>query len=699
MKTMGEHHRGGGWQRPQGAPPEGGRRRERGNSRVRARLHALAGRALLLLLPAFLGLALSSSLHSEEIPPRELENLGLPNWAGHDYAPAISPDGEFLVFQSDRPGSLEGNNLWFTVNRNKANKLGEASWTVPLPLRLPFLAEPSRTMEVLHPPGTFSVNTDGFDGMAYLLYRKGLPVEIYFTSLRDSSTGRDGYDGTNIYFSRYRDGRWSKPVHLNLINSDFNDRMPVLSRDGRRMYFASDRPGGFGGFDLWYSERDLSTGLWARPVNLGENFNTLHNEISPKLSPGGKMLFFSSDRPGGFGHYDLYVSRFDGYSWDLPKNLGVPFNSERDDESLSLTEDGLWAYFTSDRQIPGARGGFDLYRVTLPPWLRESESVLFTGLVLDGVTRQPSGVEATIHVRFEKETLVTTSQIFRKDPGDRITNNFAITLGSGRVYRVEFTAPGYYPHEVILDYTGNLPAGKIDRREIVLQPIRPGGEKPEEFRMIQGVVKDADTGLVLPGSTVQYAIAGGLYVPAEVDRNGLFSLKVKKGASFTVAASAPGYRPAKITRMERSDLTRVEIRLKPVPGSVHCPGDRPECIDNLRVYFALDRAEISQKEAEKVATIARIMKLHPELKIEIQGHTDRTYRGPRDQAFQYNKRLSEMRARAVKKKLQEEGIKEERLKIRGFSYTMPRVKADTPKERALNRRVEFRRIRKEPVNR
>ena len=180
-------------------------------------------------------------------------------------------------------------------------------------------------------------------------------------------------------------------------------------------------------------------------MNLGPRLNTRYNESAPTLSPSGKTLFFSSDRPGGFGHYDLYFSRNNGYLWGKPENLGAPFNSSRDEEYISLTRDGLWAYFASDRRNLEAKGRFDIYRAAVPERLREPVGILFSALILDGRSRLPLGVEATVKIHYEKETKVGRSRVFQKTPPSEIYSNYDVTLDSGRAYTVEFSAPGFYP--------------------------------------------------------------------------------------------------------------------------------------------------------------------------------------------------------------------------------------------------------------
>ncbi len=658
---------------------------------------------------AFFALAIISVLFLKSTDPGQLSareaeeahNLGLPNWLGDDYSPFLSPDGRYLFFQSDRPGSTNGSNLWVTINRNYLNRLDPPGWTVPIPFRLPVDTDSSTTMKVLHSDsaerqaggGFFTVNTDGLEGMFTIHYENGTPRELYFTSVASPRTGRDGFAGTNIYVSRYVMQRWSKPEHINEINSQFDDRMPALSRDGKSMYFVSNRPGGFGGYDLWYTERDDS-GRWSRPVNAGEALNSAYNENSPFWSKAGNLLFFSSDRPGGFGHFDLYVSRSDGYIWSKPENLGAPFNSPRDDDSVALSDDGLWFYFASDRRDIAEKGGLDLYRTSLPAWLRESVDILFTGLVVDGRSRKPLGVEASIQIVYEKNTVVGTSTVFHKKP-DESTTNFAIQLQSERIYKIQFSAPGFYPQELEVDYRGNIPAGRIDRRVIVMQPIAPKDEEGVgNLRMIPGRVFDEATRLSLPGSSIEYRYGKGKVHSAEVDKNGEFQVSVPRSSPFQILGKAPGYEPKTLNLKENSDITLIDVALKKRKGGPDCPGDALECIDNIRIFFDLNRSGIRASEKARLNTVFRILKQNPALSIEVQGHADRTYRGPKNKAQDYNMRLSTERARAVAGALTKMGIPGNRITVRAFGSLKPRYSSGSAATRALNRRVEFRRVRK-----
>ncbi len=138
--------------------------------------------------------------------------------------------------------------------------------------------------------------------------------------------GANPHDEPWSWGHRQTFGPWSRPVNLGpIVNSTAHDQTPVISRDGLSLYLSSDRPGGSGGFDIWVSQR-LATDLpWEAPVNLGPTVNTPANDNGPSLSPDGRQLFFISNRPGGAGLADLYLSRRirsdAGYVWGTPVNL------------------------------------------------------------------------------------------------------------------------------------------------------------------------------------------------------------------------------------------------------------------------------------------------------------------------------------------------------------------------------------------
>lgn len=150
------------------------------------------------------------------------------------------------------------------------------------------------------------------------------------------------------------------------VNSIEWEHHPTLSADGETLIFASERYGGHGGSDLWMSTR--RDGRWSAAVNLGPRINTAGNEITPCLSPDGETLYFSSDALPGRGGFDIQMTKRQGGRWSEPRPLGLPFNSNDDDIFFSGTLERDTVYLASNR--PGGRGGFDILRVTrniVPP--------------------------------------------------------------------------------------------------------------------------------------------------------------------------------------------------------------------------------------------------------------------------------------------------------------------------------------------
>jgi peptidoglycan-associated lipoprotein len=636
-----------------------------------------------------------SQIHSQEISKiyyyknifkdTTIQNQGKINTQWDEYAPLPIFGEKYLIFQSQRPGPYEEHSLWYSFNKNYQDPTLEPEWSDPIPLVFPLDNKATDTMKVIN-QDEFTINSDAFVGHPCVYIENNQIKEIYFTSNKNQSL--EGYDHLNIYVAKFINNRWQKPEHLNEINSNFDDLMPYLSKDGKKLFFVSNRPGGYGGYDIWYSERDLKTGTWSKPVNLGPNINTEYNEITPFLTANQQKLIFASNRPGGLGQFDLYVSNFNGLDFDLPLNLGEPFNSKQNDEALKISDNGLWTYISSDRIHLDAKGGYDIYRFLLPRELIEFSKIILKGKILNAETQQPVSVEATILIEFGLQNLVLKSDRRFKNDGETIENTFQVELFSGRIYRLTISAPGYFPLETLLDYKEIYTDTKIDQRIFYLQPIK---SIEPILRYIPGIVVDEDTNLSLPGSEIIKMDSEGKTIELKLDQFAQFSVPVRKNERFQIKASSPGYETKVETYKESKDLQKIIIKLKKVQEP--CEAKKIECIWNTRIFFDLNSAIIKPSELKKLELIAEILKLYPEVKIEIQGHTDLSYRGPKEKSYEYNLKLSIQRATNVKQKLIELGINEERLIVKGYSFTKPLIEVPDAIKGAINRRVEFKEIK------
>ena len=163
---------------------------------------------------------------------------------------------------------------------------------------------------------------------------------------------------------------WSPPANLGAaINSTVSDQQPAISKDGLSLYFASNRPGGFGGLDIYVSHRAGLDDPWSSPVNLGADINTAGDDNAPTFSPDGHRLYYHTNGLGGCGGIDLFVSRRqhrdEDLGWQSPQNLGCAVNSPFDDAGPTIFEESgavTRLIFTSTR--PGGPGGFDIYQST-----------------------------------------------------------------------------------------------------------------------------------------------------------------------------------------------------------------------------------------------------------------------------------------------------------------------------------------------
>jgi len=163
------------------------------------------------------------------------------------------------------------------------------------------------------------------------------------------------------------DFTFGEPTNLGpTINSSHQEYVLCISSDGMSLYFESDRPGGYGGSDIWISTKQTTErnpeGYWSEPQNLGPKVNSSSDDWGSSLSFDGLELYFCSNRPGGHGSYDLYLTKRDSVSepWDLSMNLGLPVNSQYSEVSPNISSDGLSLFFsgTDSAGVPHRPGGY-----------------------------------------------------------------------------------------------------------------------------------------------------------------------------------------------------------------------------------------------------------------------------------------------------------------------------------------------------
>ncbi|TLX70855.1 tetratricopeptide repeat protein [Labilibacter sediminis] len=204
---------------------------------------------------------------------------------------------------------------------------------------------------------------------------------IAFTTRNIKSSAKDK-SYLNIFVSHKANGKWkSKSSAIPLRQMDFSYMHAFLTEDDMRLFFVSDKEGGYGGYDIYYSE--YKNGFLSMPQNLGPNINTEENELFPFVDRDGK-LYFSSDKYGGIGGLDVYFSMPEGDGFSQSFNMGYPLNTSSDDFGLILEEEGLSGYFCSNRE--GGIGEDDIYAFQQK---RELNFIRYEGVIVSSNSNDP----------------------------------------------------------------------------------------------------------------------------------------------------------------------------------------------------------------------------------------------------------------------------------------------------------------------
>jgi hypothetical protein len=252
------------------------------------------------------------------------ENLGLPiNTPQSEFKPVISGDGNTLIFTAEKK-------FYTGIFMSKKEN---GKWKPPINL-LPQLGI----------DGDCETTSISYDGTELYLYRE------------------DELDG-NLYVSYFKNGEWSEIQKLGPnINTKYWESHADISANGQKLYFTSNREGGYGDLDIYVSQRNAD-GSWGKPNNLGPAVNTQWREDTPHLTKDGKRLFFSSEGHHNMGGFDLFMANKTENGWSQPENLGYPLNSPDDDKFLMPLNQGEIAYHAKfNKDIPGKK---DIYRYNL----------------------------------------------------------------------------------------------------------------------------------------------------------------------------------------------------------------------------------------------------------------------------------------------------------------------------------------------
>ena len=417
-------------------------------------------------------------------------------------------------------------------------------------------------------PISRNINTDKSEG-AQSLTADG--NTLYFASCNR----RGGMGSCDIYVSNFINGDWTYPKNLGRkINSKYWESQPSISADGKTLYFTSNRPGGFGDADIYVSHKDKH-GNWSKPKNLGNKINTSKSEQSPFIHQDGRTLYFCSNGLIGLGKNDLFFSKYnDSTGWQTPVNLGYPINTKGNELSLVVNANGTRAYYASKRK--GGKGENDIYYFNLYKEARPKKITYLKGYVYDKKTTKRLKAEFKI-------VDLKTSEVVYNSSTDEKTGNFLICLlANNKNYAINVSKKGYmfYSENFTITHKDSL---KPKTLNIPLQPINVG-----------------------------------------------------------------------------------EITI------LH------------NIFFDTDKYELKDESLAELNKLVDFLMNNPDVNIEISGHTDNVG------TEEHNLELSNNRAKAVYNYLIENNINPIRISYKGYGEAKPIDTNSTPKGRAKNRRTEFK---------
>lgn len=459
------------------------------------------------------------------------------------YFPVLTADGEQILF-TKRDGT--GNNDKEDIYTAYLEPNGD--WTNPVSI--------AQTINSIYNEGTCSVTADG-------------KILIY-----TSCDAPDSEGSCDLYIAYKVNGSWQRPVNMGKkVNSSSWDSQPSLSADGRILFFSSNRKGGFGGNDIWYSvmQNDKS---WSEAKNLGRVVNSPKDEISPFMFFNNEILFYSSNGHQGFGGMDIFLSRVEKGEFQKPENLGLPINDQLDQVALFITAQKDYAYFTELTTESNANDRSLLYRFKFPEEIYLGENLTVTeGKVLNSKTGEP--IDATL-------SLVS------------LTNDSTL---------YQFQSDG----------------------------------------------KTGDFMMLYPDKAIS-----GLYVEKK------------------------GYLP-KIYNVERDKIKNVKdlkVELTPVASGEEFVFEN--------IFFAFDKYTLENESLSSLKRLHKFLIENPNVNILISGHTDNVG------SSAYNKQLSLQRAKSVQDYLVNQGLHPGRVLTEGKGDTQPMVPNTSAQNQALNRRITIK---------
>lgn len=572
-----------------------------------------------------------------------LINLGSDvNTANEEYGGVISLDGSSIYFTSKRPWYNNETEVYRDIRRglltediyvSQSDKNG--NWSNGK--KLDFCEAQSNEASI------------------------GVSVNERYIYIYQDTTGSG-----DIFFSDLYGQTFDKISSLEQpkINTDFWETHVMTSYDGNTIFFASDRPGGFGGLDIYIMTR--TDGVWSQPLNMGANINSAFDEDAPFIAANGKTLYFASNGPTSIGGYDILLANknTDG-TWEAAQNAGYPFNSLNDDIYFSSTIDGKRGFLTSSR--PNGFGSTDIYEIKNEQFGNTSNFNLL------GKIRSVNGNELpkdfALNMELKCADCENTEPILMFP---KLSEGvFKASLEPCKNYELYY----YSSSTKKILYQSNFKTSCSLKEELIEKEVildeNTRSITPVLIYKINGVIADAISGAPISNASIAVKLNSGEVVEnITSDVSGGFKLNFLNGKkigdkiSAQITVSANGYLNKVISidqKLGNDEVISIDFNL----DKVNIGSDLAKTFGVKSIYFDFNKYNLRKDAIKELDKIVKIMNDNPTLYIEFGAHTDCS--GP----DVYNQYLSEMRANSVEAYIQSKISNPDRISGKGFGETEP----------------------------
>lgn len=629
---------------------------------------------------------------NEEIPNNEnvnIANESAINGQKLDFSPAFYEDGiVFITNQTDKKSKVFDKNINSQAMMIMLARRGaDGKLQTPVPF-----AE-----DLITPYHEGPITFDKVGEEAYFSRNNFEKGNLVFA--KEAENGKQKAL-QQIYHATKTGTSWKDVKKLPFNMNEYSFRHPSLAIDGKKLYFSSNRPGGKGGYDIWVSS--LINGEWGEPMNL-DSINTSSNEAFPFIHASG-ILFFASDKSGGAGGFDIYYARpIDKKGFMSPHNLGLPFNSKSDDFGFIIDLDRKNGYFTSARV--GGKGLDDIYTFNsekkIPFDLEIAKPKKAMLCVLDKEDNSPIADASVKYVNIDNYSirematdsrgsiiklnseenvnilqLVNTQPLKTLTTGTDCKTEFIVDEGQ---YLVNVFKEGYAPKQIILK-------AKKDKElyQVVMEKL------DGKVQLVSSINDEKDR--PIPGAKVTIIDdETGEAQTVTTDPEGKINYAVKPKKCYTIKVDKPNYAPKTsktcVEEMIPGKLSEVQVKVNmPELASPFAAGT---VIELTNVYYNFNDATLRPDALKDIIALLKVMQDYPEIEIELSSHTDCRA------SDAYNINLSQRRAESVVRYLKEHGIVSNRMIARGYGESQLKNHcadgvACSEEEHQRNRRTEVK---------